>query len=231
MKRRLDAGVWSVRICALLLVCALPVGAQQGGEGRRRDPRRDEANGMGAIGISLFAEPGFRGENGNFRADVSDLRKANLNDRALSLRVGRGEVWEVCEDRDFKGRCQVFSGDEADLGRVGWNARISSVRRLSDEERPRERRGRGGEREMPRIELFDGTNYRGDSIVVSGATPDLRARRDKAASVRVYGGEWELCDREDFRGPCVTIEDDVPDLKRVGLRDKVSSARPLGRAR
>lgn len=218
----------------LVAACAATAGAGQR-EVRRPDPRRGGPPAMGAVGITLFTEPGFLGANANFRVDVPDLRKFKLNDQAISLRVGRGEVWEVCEDKDFKGRCQVFSGDEADLGQVSWNARISSMRRLPDDDRPGRGRDRAGMpppgRDQARIELFDNPGFRGDSLILTDAAPDLRARSDRAGSVRVYGGAWELCDGERFRGHCATISDDVPDLKRVGLRDKVSSARPLGRAR
>jgi len=223
---------------ALLAACLATVAdAGQRDAPRRPEPGRDPGRAMGTIGITLFSETGFGGTNANFRDDVPDLRKFRLNDQAISLRVGRDEVWEVCEDKDYKGRCQVFSGDEADLGRVSWNARISSVRRLPDDARSDRRPGRdrgrpsGPGREEARLELFNDPGFRGNSVILTDAAPDLRARSNRSGSVRVYGGEWELCDDERFRGHCATISDDVPDLKRVGLRDKVSSVRPLRRNR
>src|SRR5438477_59574 len=57
-----------------------------------------------------------------------DLRPAGLENRISSLRVAGGESWEVCEGRNFTGRCDVFSGEDADLRKRGWNDRISSLR-------------------------------------------------------------------------------------------------------
>ena len=87
--------------------------------------------GVGTIGLTLYAEPNFSGANTNFRRNVSDLRQYNFNDKAWSLQVGKGEMWEVCEDAGFKGRCQVFSANESDLGHIKWSGIISSARRLS----------------------------------------------------------------------------------------------------
>jgi hypothetical protein len=156
-----------------------------------------------------------------------------MNDRVDSLQVGRGEIWEVCQDKNFRGRCQVFSGDQADLGRIGWGGMISSLRRLRDEDR------RGGGRGdfplipqmRPRLVLFDDVGFRGRSVVVDDMSPTLRALGNRARSAKVYGGAWELCDGDRFRGHCETVTDSLPDLGRIGLRDKVSSARPAGRGR
>jgi hypothetical protein len=206
------------------------VEAQRGDQ--RGDPRGDQRGdqrGTGAVGITIYAEPGFRGQSANFRTDVSNLLQSNMNDRVDSLQVGRGEIWEVCQDKDFRGRCQVFSGDQADLGPIGWAGTISSLRRLRDDDR----RGRGGfgppPPMRPRLVLFDDTGFRGRSFVVDTMTPTLRALSNRAGSAKVYGGAWELCDGAGFRGRCQTVGDSVPDLARIGLRDRVSSARPVGR--
>ena len=197
---------------------------------QRGNPRGDQG-GTGALGVTIFAEPGFRGQSANFRVDVPNLLQFNMNDRVDSLQVGRGEIWEVCQDKNFKGRCQVFSGDQADLGRIGWGGMISSLRRLQNDDR----RGRGdgfiGPPMRPRLVLFDDTGFRGRSFVVDDMTPALRALGNRARSAKAYGGAWELCDGDRFRGHCETVVDSLPDLARIGLRDKVSSARPVGRGR
>jgi len=208
-------------------------GEPQRGDIQRGDSQRGDQRGIGGVGITIFAEPNFRGLNSNFRADVPNLLQYNMNDRVDSLRIARGEIWEVCQDKNYKGRCQVFSSDEADLGRVGWAGMISSLRRLRDDDR---RFGARGDFPplppiRPRLVLFDDTGFRGHSFVVIDMTPALRALGNRARSAKVYGGVWELCDGDQFRGRCVTVTDSLPDLGRVGLRDKVSSARPVGRGR
>lgn len=45
------------------------------------------------------------------------------------MRMSSGR-WEVCSDANFRGRCQVVSGNVANFDRSGMNDRISSVRQL-----------------------------------------------------------------------------------------------------
>jgi hypothetical protein len=113
-----------------------------------------QSRSSGTVGLTVYTDPGFRGESATLRDDIADLRSVRLNDEITSLVAGRGEMWEVCENTGFTGRCHVVSGEDADLRRVGWNDKISSARRL--------RGGRGagssgvGNR-GGRIELFSGT--------------------------------------------------------------------------
>lgn len=213
-------------IAGLVALATTGVGstlAAQRGDFRRAEPR----SGSG-VGITIFAQPNFQGPNATFRDDVSDLRKVNMNDRVDSLRIGRGEVWEVCENINYKGRCRVFYEDQADLARNSWGGMISSLRRLN----ANGRRG-GGLGEFPplgarsRLVLFDDTDFRGRSFAVTDTTPTLRALANRARSAKVYGGAWDLCDGDRFGGRCVTVTDSVPDLARLGMRDRVSSARPV----
>lgn len=177
---------------------------------------------IGGVGITVFRDENFRGENATFRQDVPDLRQYGLNDRITSLRVAPGEYWEGCESPNYQGRCQVFSGDERDLGRVGWSDKISSLRRV--------RRG-GGRPPTGRsgIVLYDEPFFRGRSITVRAPIDNLRLQNfhDRAESVRVLSGTWELCAEPRFRR-CQTVASDIPQLSSVGLNKKLSSARPAG---
>lgn len=77
--------------------------------------------------ITLFSAPNFGGERFQTREEVTNLPK-RYNDQALSLKVeGRG-AWEVCADSDFRGRCQVFDRDVADLRQLGLGYAITSLR-------------------------------------------------------------------------------------------------------
>ena len=49
---------------------------------------------------------------------------------------------------------------------------------------------------------------------------------NRAESVQVFGGVWELCERPQFGGRCVNVSSSVPDLRSLGLRNRVGSARP-----
>ena len=173
---------------------------------------------MGGVGITVFADPNFRGKSSTFRQDVPDLEPFRLNDKISSLRVGPGEQWEVCERSNYKGRCVVVSGDEPDLRRNSWNDLISSIRRVK---RVPPRPPSPG----PYIVLFDRTNYRGNPTNYSRSVSNLNR---SAQSVTIGKGVWELCEGRNFTGRCVTLDTSAPDLGSYNLRNRVSSARPIG---
>src|SRR5262245_28840754 len=85
---------------------------------------------IGGVGLTIFAELDFQGRTATVLNDTSDFRRINMNDAARSLRVGPGEQWQVCEHSNFRGRCMVVSGAEADLGPSGFDRIISSARRV-----------------------------------------------------------------------------------------------------
>jgi len=180
---------------------------------------------IGGIGITVFRDENFRGQNATFRQDVPDLRQYGLNDRITSLTVAPGEYWEAGESTNYQGRCQVFSGEERNLGRVGWTDKISSLRRV--------RGGGGGGLPSPfgkvGIVVYDEPFFRGRSITVKEPIENLRSQNfhDRAESVRVLSGTWELCSEPRFRR-CQTVSRDVAHLSSVGLNKKLSSARPSG---
>jgi hypothetical protein len=78
--------------------------------------------------------------------------------------------------------------------------------------------------------VFQDANYSGNSFSVTGELSALGREtqmNDKASSVRV-SGSWELCADANFRGKCVTVTQDVPDLKVLGMNNNISSIRPSG---
>src|SRR5687768_18103360 len=52
---------------------------------------------FGGVGLTVFADRDFRGRTATIREDMPNLQAIGLNDLVSSLRVGRGEQWEVCE--------------------------------------------------------------------------------------------------------------------------------------
>lgn len=77
--------------------------------------------------------------------------------------------------------------------------------------------------------LFGGENYTGPAVNVFDpihSLPDIQFN-DRARSVAVLSGAWELCEHSDFTGRCVFLREDVPDLRYFGLDGEVSSVRPI----
>jgi hypothetical protein len=182
----------------------------------------------GRGGITVFRDENYRGESATFREDVPDLRRYGLGDRITSLQIPPGQSWEACESTNYRGRCQIFTGDQPDLRRVGWTDRISSMRRV--------RGGGGWPGGRPPLDsgkfgivLYEDPFFRGRSVTVKDSIQNLRSEsfHDRAESVRVVSGRWELCSEPNFRR-CQVVDRDVPQLSALGLNKKLSSVRPVG---
>ena len=79
------------------------------------------------------------------------------------------------------------------------------------------------------IILYDGPNYTGQQVRVTGDVRNLQSMgfNDRASSFRVVRGEWELCQHDDYNGTCITHASDQPSLGR--MNDQITSLRPAGR--
>src|SRR5215475_1013932 len=95
-----------------------------------RDVLSQDARLIGGVGLTVFADPDFQGQAASLRNDTPDFRRIGMNDIVSSLRVGTGEVWEVCEHINFRGRCIVVSGPVNNLHDTAWGDMISSARRV-----------------------------------------------------------------------------------------------------
>jgi hypothetical protein len=174
-------------------------------------------------GMTVFADPNFRGKSATFGADTPDLRPYGLNDKISSFEIPNGESWEVCVDINYGNRCQVFSASVSDLRPLGWNDKISSLRPA---------RGFQGQRSggvlspnvMPQLVIYDRPGFRGSSRTVTAQTSNLGSIGSRGGSVQVISGAWQLCDRY---GRCSTVSRSVPDLAQLGLNGAITSVRPM----
>lgn len=78
------------------------------------------------------------------------------------------------------------------------------------------------------VTLYTDDHFNGRAVTVQGATPDL-ARfgfNDRASSMVISSGRWELCVDADFRGRCAVFE--RGEYARLdGLNDQISSLREV----
>lgn len=86
------------------------------------------------------------------------------------------------------------------------------------------RGGRG-----PSATLYDGDNFSGRQVTVSGSVPNLSNYNfnDRAHSLRLQG-RWRLCEHSDFGGRCVELSGDVPELNTMALAERITSLEPVG---
>ena len=77
--------------------------------------------------IALFSEENFYGDVRDVYDPFTSMNDLAFNDRTRSIAVFAGQ-WEVCEHKNFTGRCAFITEDVSDLGWFGLAGRISSVR-------------------------------------------------------------------------------------------------------
>jgi len=84
--------------------------------------------------------------------------------------------------------------------------------------------GGGGLR--PDAVMFEHAGYQGQPYEVRGDMPDLTAIRfnDKASSIKILRGEWQVCEDVDYQGRCWILTRDEGLLGR-DLNDRISSIR------
>ncbi|ODT86477.1 beta/gamma crystallin-related protein [Phenylobacterium sp. SCN 70-31] len=81
------------------------------------------------------------------------------------------------------------------------------------------------------VTIYDRFGFRGQAMQIRGATPNLDGTRfnDRVASIQLprRSGPWLVCENANYRGRCVTVRDDVRDVSRIGMLNRISSLRPL----
>ena len=178
-------------------------------------PAQPGPGGRGPTGLELFSRTSFGGDRRVFTGPEPDLRRLGFNGTAQSLRIPPGQTWQVCSSPNFV-NCLAVNTDWRDLNGLGMSRRISSVR-------PWQQGGTAVSRFS--LVLFDDRSYRGRSFRVDANTPNLQGFANRAQSVQVMGGSWELCERANFGGRCVAVSGDLPDLSSIGLARRVASVR------
>jgi hypothetical protein len=80
------------------------------------------------------------------------------------------------------------------------------------------------------IVVYDQTDFKGKSIRIGKAVPDLAALKfdNKVASFEVFGaGDWVLCEHRNYQGRCARVAMRAVNLKLQNLIDRVSSLYPV----
>jgi uncharacterized protein YcfJ len=81
------------------------------------------------------------------------------------------------------------------------------------------------------LTLYQGENFHGRSFTANGPVSNLDGTgfNDRASSVIVDHGRWQLCEHADFQGRCIVLErGQYPSLGYAGLNNQISSMRQVG---
>jgi len=80
------------------------------------------------------------------------------------------------------------------------------------------------------ITLYDGEGFRGPAFTADRTIYDFDPLgfNDRARSLVVSGGTWQVCEDSQFRGRCVVVQPGNYDsLRSMGMSGRISSARPV----
>lgn len=185
------------------------------------------ASGMASAQVTFYGQENFRGRAITVESSLPNLQGSRLDDRASSVSVRNG-TWQLCSEPFYRGACVTLGpGDYPSLRAAGLNNAVSSAREIGwMGDRPGER-PRGPD--QPRVVLYEGPNFTGRSVNVDGFAESLDRFNDRARSMIIYDGEWELCEHDRFRGDCIVFR--TGRHANLGkLSGDLSSLRPLGDA-
>ena len=146
--------------------------------------------------IVLYDRDAFGGRSLVVSDNLEDLSRSSFNNDAASIVVESGS-WEVCSDTYFRGRCQVLPpGEYRRLDSPIYRS-ISSVRPAGYEH--------SGRAPTPlAVELYEGINFDGRRFQTERDVPSLDARgfNDRASSMIIHEGQWEVCRDAGYNGRC-----------------------------
>ncbi|WP_158219657.1 beta/gamma crystallin-related protein [Ideonella sp. A 288] len=178
--------------------------------------------GTAAPGVSdavvLYEHIDFKGRSFGLSSSIARLDEKGFNDTASSVLVQRGR-WQLCEHADFSGQCIVLGPGRHTLG-GNANDLLSSIRPVFGRDN-RPLPASGG------LVLHEQADYSGRSMLLTEPTANLKSMgmNDKASSVEVLAGQWEVCTDADYRGRCVLLNPGHYQLDGA-LDKRLSSMRP-----
>lgn len=78
----------------------------------------------------------------------------------------------------------------------------------------------------PEATIYRDAAYNGPAVYANAARPNLGLVW-RVNSIRVKSGSWQLCERPNYQGRCVTFQQDTP-MIRLNQGEVFQSMRPLG---
>ncbi len=182
--------------------------------------------------VTFYERDNFQGRSFTAERQMNNLERFGFNNRASSVEV-IGNRWEVCDDIRFRGHCVVLRpGKYPSLAAMGLNDRVSSVKAVNRNARIDDRRyaplPSTAQVTFYQQEHFGGQSFTTDQGVINFQSQNFN---DRASSVMVTGGQWEVCEDARFGGRCAILrEGRYPSLAAVGLNNRISSARLVSNA-
>ncbi len=180
--------------------------------------------------VTLYERENFQGDSFTTRKQVVDMGRFGFNDSAASVVVGgdASERWQLCDSTRFGGRCVVLApGQYPTLQSMGLSGRVSSVQAMARELPPPVAAARTARSSAV---FYERESFGGGSMLVQDDMRDFSRTgfQQRAASVEVIGGPWEICQGGNAATPCVVLRPGkYASLRSAGIYGPIASARAI----
>ncbi|WP_426078484.1 beta/gamma crystallin-related protein [Janthinobacterium sp. PSPC3-1] len=198
------------------------------GDGHRPDRDWGHGNDGRRASLEVYSGAGQNGGSARLDRDNDNFATIGFNDRTTSIVIGNG-YWQLCSDANYQGTCRIFGpGRHDDLGR-GLDGKVSSARMVDEREARRQQQYEQQQYQQNQYQqypqnqypqypqqqyqqrgailLFPDADMRGEPLALDRNTEDLVRQNfnDRAGSIVVNEGQWEVCSDSNFRGRCEVI--------------------------
>jgi len=169
-----------------------------------------------AATIHIYKQPNFAGGEVTLNGEAANLASQGVLDQASSLVLDGS--WELCSQPNFAGDCKVLAPGRYATLEQALNHRIESARPVqanrdaradgSRELAFRDREGRGPRERYARgdMEIFPGADFRGRPMRLESDSDSLDEFGDRASSLVIHEGTWQICTQPNHQGFCRTFE-------------------------
>lgn len=191
---------------------------------------------FGLMALSVVALAGAASAQApSWNGSYDDPPRGSYTRSCREITAFNGQVWARCqtgrgswewtsargrdcggqglENHDGRLECAGFNGGGGGWNGGGWN-------------------GGGGYRPgnsyRGDVLMFEDAGYQGRVYEVVGDMPDLGVAKfnDKASSIKIVRGQWEICEHANYQGRCSRLDADQPVLPRE-WNDAISSIRRI----
>ncbi|MES2257273.1 MAG: beta/gamma crystallin-related protein [Pseudomonadota bacterium] len=149
-------------------------------------------------GACVVVERGEYPNMGRLNNNISSIRE--LDRRGAQGRGHRDEVRTDGDGRDYRNGGEYRDHRDDGYGRDGRDERYGR-----DDRVPQQPQVQPGFNRPDPIELFDGERFEGRRVPLQGEMRSMRAVdfNDRAGSLVIYEGQWQLCEHDNFGGQCL----------------------------
>ena len=191
--------------------------------------------------ITFYEDEGFGGRKFSVNRPLDDLWNHGFKDSASSVVVKSGR-WEVCEEPGYEGHCMILRPGRYDsLSRMGLEGSIFSARkvvagRTNNNAAPAAQRysnsgvGQYSNPQAGHITFYESEGFRGRVFSTWQQVGNFQnvGFNDRASSVVVDGGRWEVCDDVGYSGRCMVLRPgSYESLRGMNMEGRISSVRSV----